>query len=135
MIIGKGVGVILIDHNKKILLQCRDKNNQWNRDTWSEFGGQMEKGETPEQTARREIKEEVGIELTNLKFFKKYELKRKKGIYEAFFFTAPLTISVDNLRKQQKEGKDLAFFTFQEIKNLKVADYTKKALEDFFEIS
>ncbi len=132
MIIGKGAGVILINDDKRILLQHRDEKNRWNQDVWSEFGGQIKKGETPEIAVKRELKEELGIELTDLKFFKKYDLKRKKGIYEAFFFTASLNTSVYDLKSQQTEGRDLSLFTFQETKNLKVADYTKKALGDYF---
>ena len=80
MIIGKGAGVILIDDNERILFQHRDKSNRWNQDAWSEFGGQIEKGETPEKAIRRELKEELGIKLINLKFFKKYKLQKEKGL-------------------------------------------------------
>ena len=132
MIIGRGVGIILIANNGKVLLQYRDKNTRWNRDSWSEFGGQIEKGETPEKAIRRELKEELGIELTNLKFFKKYKLQRKKGIYEQFVFTASFNYSLESLKKRQKEGKDLALFTHEELKNLKMADYTREILKDFF---
>ncbi len=132
MIIGKGAGIILIDDRGKVLLQHRDDNVSWYPDYWGIFGGQIEKGEIPRQAAIREIKEEVGIEITDLKFFKKYELKRKKGIYEAFFFTAPLNISVNKLRNQQKEGQDLGIFNFNEVKDLKTTDLAKTALKDFF---
>ena len=132
MIIGKGAGVILIADNGNVLLQHRDKNNKWNQDSWSEFGGQIEEGETSEEAIKRELKEELGIKLTDLKFFKKYELQRQKGIYEQFVFTASLNCPLESLKKQQKEGKDLAFFNCEEIKNLKMADYTKELLEDFF---
>lgn len=132
MIIGKGAGVILIADNGNILLQYRDKNNKWNQDSWSEFGGQIEEGETPEEAIKRELKEELGIRLTDLKFFKKYEFQRQKGIYEQFVFTASLNYPLESLKKQQKEGKDLAFFNYEEIKNLKMADYTRELLEDFF---
>jgi len=132
MIIGKGAGVILMASNGTILLQYRDKDSKWNQDSWSEFGGQIEEGETPEKAAKRELKEELGIELADLKFFKKYELQRQKGIYEQFVFTASLNYPLESLKKQQKEGKDLAFFNCGEIKNLKMADYTRKILKDFF---
>jgi len=132
MIIGRGAGIILIANNGMILLQYRGKDNRWNQDSWSEFGGQIEEGETPEEAIKRELKEELGIELTDLKFFKKYELQRKKGIYEQFVFTASLNYPLDRLKKQQKEGGDLSLFTYKEIKNLKMADYTKEILEDFF---
>lgn len=132
MIIGKGAGVILIADNGNVLLQCRDENNKWNQDSWSEFGGQIEEGETPEEAIKRELKEELGIGLADLKFFKKYELQRQKGIYEQFVFTASLNCPLESLKKQQKEGKDLAFFNCEEIKNLKMADYTREILKDFF---
>jgi len=132
MVIGRGVGIILITNKGMILLQYRDKNAKWNRDSWSEFGGQIEEGETPEEAIKRELREELGIELTDLKFFKKYKLQRKKGVYEQFVFTASFNYPLDKLKKQQKEGKDLALFNYKEIKNLKMADYTKEILEDFF---
>ena len=132
MTIGRGAGVILIANDGTILLQYRDKDSRWNQDSWSEFGGQIEEGETPEEAVKRELKEELGIELADLKFFKKYELQREKGIYEQFVFTASLNYPLESLKKQQKEGKDLAFFSCEEIRNLKMANYTKEILEDFF---
>jgi len=69
MIIGKGAGVILIASNGIILLQHRDKDSKWNQDSWSEFDGQIEEGETPEEAVKRELKEELGIKLADLKFF------------------------------------------------------------------
>ena len=132
MIIGRGAGILLIDNRRRVLLQYRDKNNRWNQDVWSEFGGQIEKNETPEQAVKRELKEEIGIELTDLKFFKKYRTQKEKGIYEASFYVASLNISINTLKSQQREGKDVGFFTFKETQNLKIANYTKKALRDFF---
>lgn len=134
MIIGKGAGVILIANDGKILLQYRNKDNRWNQDSWSEFGGQVEEDETPEEAVKRELKEELEIELVDLKFFKKYKLQRKKGIYEQFVFTASFNYPLERLKKQQKEGKDLALFGYEEIKNLKMADYTREILEDFFKL-
>ena len=128
-------GIILITDDWRILLQYRNKDNRWNQDSWSEFGGQIEEGETPEEAVKRELKEELGIELKNLKFFKKYELQREKGIYEQFVFTASFNYSLDKLKKQQKEGGNLSLFTYKEIKKLKMADYTREILKDFFKSS
>lgn len=134
MIIGKGAGVILINDENEVLLQHRGSNALWHPDCWSFFGGQIEKGETPKQAAKREIKEEIGLELINLRFFKKYDLKREKGIYKAFFFTTdPINVSIKKLKSQQTEGQDLRFFNINEIKELKTTDLAKKAIKDFFE--
>lgn len=132
MIIGRGAGIILTDNKGRVLLQYRDNDAPRYPGLWGLFGGQIEKDETPELAVRRETKEEVGIELTDLKFFKKYELQRERGIYEAFFFIAPLTISVEKAKKQQKEGQDLGLFSFNEIRTLKTTDLAKVVLKDFF---
>ena len=132
MLIGRGSGVVLIDNQGKVLLQYRDKNASWYPNYWGVFGGQIEEGETSEQAVRREAKEEIGIELTDLKFFRRYELKREKDIYEAFIFVAPLTIPLGRLKKQQREGEDLGFFNSNELKDLKITDLTKLILKDFF---
>ncbi len=56
-----GAEVLVFDAQGRILLQRR-------RDTgdWAIPGGMMEPGETLEQTARREVKEETGLELGEL---------------------------------------------------------------------
>jgi len=132
MTIGRGSGVILQTKDGKVLLQYRDKSSRWNRDSWSEFGGQIKEYETPEEAIKRETKEELGMELGGLKFFKKYELKREKGIYEQFVFIAHLAYPIEKLKEQQREGKDLGLFTYEEVKHLRMADYTREMLDDFF---
>ena len=133
MIIGRGAGVILVDDKRRVFLQYRDKNISWYPNYWGLFGGQIEEGETPEKAVRREAKEELEIELTDLKFFRRYELKREKDIYEAFIFIAPLNIPVEKLREQQREGEDLGLFSLGELKDLKATNLTKLVLKDFFE--
>lgn len=132
MFIGRGAGIILIDDKRRVLLQYRDKNTSWYPNYWGVFGGQIEEGETPEQAVRREVEEELEIGLTDLKFFRRYELKREKGIYEAFIFIAPLNIPVEKLREQQREGEDLGLFSLGELKDLKATNLTKLVLKDFF---
>lgn len=54
-----GVGVILLK-NDQVLLVCR--GNPPGAGKWSLPGGKQELGETAEQTARRELHEETGLE-------------------------------------------------------------------------
>lgn len=44
------------------------KKNDMNQDKWVGVGGKLEEGETPHECARREIFEEVGIEVTKLNY-------------------------------------------------------------------
>lgn len=60
-----GVGVI-VENNGWILLGKR--KNSHGEHTWSFPGGHLEFGESFEQCARREVQEETGLEIRNIKF-------------------------------------------------------------------
>lgn len=61
------VGVsVLIRQGGRILLEKRSKAPM--EGAWKAPGGHMEFGETPEQAAVREVQEELGIAIDNLKF-------------------------------------------------------------------
>ena len=56
------VGVIIHDSDRRVLLQRRGDGGPWGL-----LGGAMDLDERPEETARREIREEAGLELGVLK--------------------------------------------------------------------
>jgi ADP-ribose pyrophosphatase YjhB (NUDIX family) len=56
--------LMILESEDRILLQRRTDNGQW-----AIPGGIMEPGETFEETARRETREEVGLDLGELQFF------------------------------------------------------------------
>jgi 8-oxo-dGTP pyrophosphatase MutT (NUDIX family) len=57
-----GAGVLLLDAHNRLLLQHRTDSHDW-----STPGGACELGESLEETARRELKEETGLEVGELK--------------------------------------------------------------------
>ena len=59
-----GTGLIVLDPDGRLLLQRRTDD-----DTWSLVGGYLEIGEAPEDAARREAQEEVGLDLGELELF------------------------------------------------------------------
>lgn len=58
-----GVGVIIVKENKVLIGK---RKNSHGEGTWAFPGGHLEFGETPEQCAKREVLEEVGIKVKNL---------------------------------------------------------------------
>ncbi len=60
-IIRVGVGVYIFNQQNQVLLGLR--KSQHGQGTWCPPGGHMEYGETNEQAALREVKEETGLEL------------------------------------------------------------------------
>ncbi len=126
----KAAGALLLDKDKKFLLQHRDNNTKKFPNYWAFFGGKIEKGESPEQAVKRELREELGIELYGLKFISRYDSNQRK--FTVFIFIARLTLSLEKLKKQQNEGDRLKSFSFKEIKKLKIPRFEKTILKDLF---
>ncbi len=61
--IGVGVGAAIFDKDGKLLITKRGKEAKNERGKWEITGGGVEFGETFEQAIKREIKEELGIEI------------------------------------------------------------------------
>jgi mutator protein MutT len=68
-------GAIIYKDNR-ILLQKRADNGKW-----AIHGGCLEPGETIEEAAMRELKEEIGITPINLKFYKIFSGEAMHAIY------------------------------------------------------
>ena len=51
-----------------LMLHRIKKKNDVNKDKWIGVGGKLEEGESPHECAKREILEECGIEVTDLKY-------------------------------------------------------------------
>ena len=85
----KQVSIILFyDDEKNLMIQERKKHSKYGEE-YGFFGGHIEKGETPEQTFKRELKEELCIDtnlIKNLKFMKKFIIKNKEHKVERELF-------------------------------------------------
>lgn len=57
---------IVIQDEKILMLQGHGLKDLWTP------GGKIDEGETDEECLKRELKEEIGVELTSSKFFKEY---------------------------------------------------------------
>ncbi|OGO87119.1 MAG: hypothetical protein A2Y24_05930 [Clostridiales bacterium GWE2_32_10] len=109
-------GVVLIDDKNRLLLQLRTDNNKWGI-----IGGAMELGETTEETAKREVKEECGLDVHRLEFFNVYSGETMHYIYpngDEVYTVAVIYLSKNysgNLKMQESEIKALKFFEIDEI--------------------
>ncbi len=61
-----GVGVFVCRGDKFVLMQ---RKNAHGEGSWAPSGGHLEFGETWEECARRETREELGVEIENVQFF------------------------------------------------------------------
>ncbi len=60
-----GVGCVVLRGNQVLLMK---RANRHGLDRWSTPGGHLDHGESPTECARREVLEEVGLELDHIEF-------------------------------------------------------------------
>lgn len=105
------VGVIILDDKNRILLQQRGDD-----DHWCIPGGSMELGETVEETGIREVREETGLIVYDLKLFNVYSGESQYHKYpdgNEFYFVNVVFMTKDYegaLTIDQEETKELCFF-------------------------
>lgn len=106
-----GAGVLLIDKDKKVLLQLRTDSN-----SWSIPGGCLNIGESLEAAAKREVYEETGLIVDDLQLFNVYSGEKQHWIYpdgnEVYIVS---TVFISNsfhgiLRADEVESKEVKFF-------------------------
>lgn len=77
------VAIIVNGDNKFLLLKRSDDPKIWMPSKWALVGGGIEKGESPEEAVKREIKEEIGLDID--KFIKTFSIQRHKDSIEYIF--------------------------------------------------
>jgi 8-oxo-dGTP diphosphatase len=125
--------VLLFDCDRKLLIYLRDdKPDIPFPNHWDFFGGHVEEGETPEGAMVREVKEELGIELTEWQFFSRYECTQGdvypniKYIYRANIDKRPAELVLS-------EGQKLTSIAMEERFNFPFANILGRILEDFIQ--
>jgi 8-oxo-dGTP diphosphatase len=66
----KGSAVAILDDDSSMLLLLRSAKSRWMPKKWGLPGGKVETGETSEEAAIRETKEEANLNIQNLTYLK-----------------------------------------------------------------
>jgi 8-oxo-dGTP diphosphatase len=122
---------LLFDRHGKLLIYLRDDDPDIPfPNHWDFFGGHVEEGETPEDALVREVREELGIDLTGWKFFRTYVCTEGdaypniKHIYSARIDAAPEELMLF-------EGQKLKSIGIEERNEIRFANILGAILEDF----
>jgi 8-oxo-dGTP pyrophosphatase MutT (NUDIX family) len=107
-----GCTCILVTPQSKLLLLKRSAQSNWMPNKWAFVGGKINAGESPEDAMRREITEEVGLQVNRL--IEKFSIVRE-GRKEYVYYTI---IPADAPVKINQESAEFGFYTLQEIEKL-----------------
>ena len=117
-----------------------DVNGKCNGSFWNLVGGALEDGETPKETALREIYEEIGIKPNKIKFGPKVwhgevvlQMAGNETLIDQKFFVASTTIEnldLTHLTEDEKgRVKTAKWFSLDDVKNSKETIHPKKLAE------
>lgn len=99
-----GAGILPVSKKTgKILIQKRGRNIDY-PNQWATFGGKGEDGESPEQTAKREFKEESGYSGKLSKFQKLDVQRKKKFVFHNFIALVDDDFKVSTINKKTDAG-------------------------------
>ena len=120
----KSCGCVIVENDKVLLIL------QQNDAYWGFPKGHVENGETEIQTAKREVKEEVGLDVEideNKRYVTNY-IVRNEIDKTSVFYTA--TTTGGELIKQDSEIKEVKWCTFEEALELLTFDNLKEVLRN-----
>ncbi len=124
----KGCSMIFLNSCHQVLLVLRDDNPAIPYPNfWDLPGGHVESGETPAQCIVREMKEEIGYDLSEFQLVSVFEFDDR--IEYTYWQTADLDIRQIHLT----EGQYLRWFAKDEIFNTTLAYGFNLILDDFFQ--
>ena len=111
------VAGIFINHDKSILLAQRSAEKSFPLQ-WEFPGGKIEEGENSESALKRELFEELNIEVDDMKFF-------DSVVHEYELFRANIEFFLINEwsgKLLNKEGQNLCWTKLKDLKGLKILD-------------
>jgi nucleoside triphosphatase len=123
------VGALIFNRHDRVLLVLSER---WG-DRYVVPGGHIELGERIEETVIREVKEETGLDVYDLKFIMMQECVYDEGFYRKmhfiFFDYSCKTDADEDDVILNHEARDYSWVTLYEALNTPLDPYTKRLIE------
>lgn len=112
------VAVFIINDKKQVLLQKRSANKRFNPDKWALCAGHVDAEESLETAALRELKEEIGIDITinDLKPFAEREFTiSDSNSHITYFYYTKSNLNEKDFIIQKEELSEVKWFDIDEV--------------------
>jgi len=128
--IGVGVGALIFNDDGKFLMALRGPQARNERNTWEIPGGKVEFGERLADALKREIKEEIGVEIEvgELLHVADHLILDEQQHWVSPTFICRIVKGIPTVQEPQKCTK-IEWFTLAEAKKMPLSDITKSDIE------
>ncbi len=110
----KEMVVFLLNDENQVLLQKRSSNKKFYPNTWSLCTGHIEKMESPIYAAKREMKEELGINI-KLKNIIPFAIFDESNIHKIYFFYTRCNLKINEFVIQKEELSEVMWFDIDKV--------------------
>mgnify|MGYP001580488036 CR=1 FL=1 len=125
-----GVGALIVNDKNEFLLGLR-KNTSTFSGLWSRLGGTVEVGEKLEDALKREVREEIGVDIEITEFLEYFENIRK-GRHGIYFGYLAKIVNGEPRNLEPDKCEELRWFHADEIPN-NTAEYTLNSIKVYLE--
>ena len=129
--IGVGCGALIINDKNEALLVKRGVKSKNEVGVWSKPGGAVEFGEKVEDAVRREIKEELGVNIELSKFlgFTNHIIKSENQHWVTFNYLAKITEGEPRIMEPEKIA-EIKWFNLRNLPE-KLSQTTSEPIKDY----
>jgi len=122
-----GAGGVIVEKNK-VLLLLRQNHFRFN-DQWTNPGGKIDAGESIEDTVKREIKEECGVEVELGRFLGQYCDRENEELIRIYKSYEAKIISGAPKNMEPHKAKEMKWFSLDNLPE-NLTPYTKEYLKN-----
>ena len=119
--------IIVRKKDGKVFIGRRKENKSFSPGKWETIGGSIEDGEALEDALRREVREELNVEIKSLKHFKDYKYRNK------IFTTFIVELDQEPI-PNEPDFEEWGWFSREEIEKKTFAIDCKERIIDYYKL-